>query len=47
MIRMGGPEGDSEEERRQANLAVVGNFFTFAATVIAISLAPYLLVSIL
>jgi hypothetical protein len=28
MIRLGGPEGDSEEERRQANLAVVGNFFT-------------------
>jgi hypothetical protein len=43
MIRLGGPEGDSEEERRMSNAAVLGNAVTFAVAVITIHFAPYLL----
>ena len=43
MIRLGGPEGDSEEERRISNVATVGNFVIFALSVFSINLAPYLL----
>ena len=43
MNRLGGPEGDSEEERRISNVATVGNFVIFALSVFSINLAPYLL----
>ncbi len=43
MIRMGGPEIDSEEERRMSNAAVIGNVVIFAFTVFSVNVAPYLL----
>ena len=45
MIRIGGGGSDNsaEEEQRTANLAVIGNGITFALTVLAIHISPYLL----
>ena len=43
MIRLGGPEVDSEEERRLSNAAVVGNIAIFAITAFAVNVAPYIL----
>ena len=43
MMRFGGPEPDSEEERRLSNAAVVGNAAIFAITVFVVNVAPYVL----
>ena len=43
MIRLGGPEGDSDDDRRMANTAVISNVVTFAIACVTIHFAPYLL----